>query len=111
MKQYQLILLIILVAILQVSFFFSDMGNLTLNVILIATWYLYLNEGKDTAAYFAIGAGVLTDLLRLHGIGTTSFAILLPLLIYINLEGFLQFTDTALSYFMILLMLIFTGII
>src|SRR5689334_21474600 len=111
MKQYQLILLIILASILQVSFFYSDIGNLTLNAVLIITWFLYLNEGKDTAAYFAIGAGILTDLLRLHGMGTTSFSILLPMLIFLNLESIFQFTDTVISYFLILLMVALTGII
>ena len=109
MKSYYLVLIILISAILQGSFFYSDFGSVGVGIVLCITWFLYLNNLEKEAGLYAIFAGLLVDLIRLSGVGSTSFSILLPLLGYIFLDRLIRFEGTFFAYLTLLIMTVLSG--
>lgn len=98
MKLYQLTLLIISVALTQTSVFYLNLGGFGVNWVLILAWILYLNYTRDDAFYMAFFGGLLSDLLRLEGLGITSFSLLIPLLIFLAFDLSVKLKETPLKY-------------
>src|SRR5687768_12051125 len=109
MKLHILIILIILTALAQASIFYSGAGNITVNVIAVVAWFLYFLGVRKETAFFIFFGGLLVDLIRLSGIGVTSFSILLPFAIFLFIENAFELKDSLLSYLLSLVMLFLTS--
>lgn len=110
MKLYHLIFVILISSFLQASLFYGNVGSVVINLVLCVTWILYLTEEKVYAAFYVLFAGILVDVLKLSGIGMTTFLILVPLIVFILLEGLLSLKRVLITY-LFMLGLIILGVL
>lgn len=111
MKPYQLILIILISGFLQASLFYGEVGMVMVNLILCISWVLYLSGERDYSAFYVLFAGIFVDILKLSGIGTTSFLIFLPIVIFVIAEALFSLKRDVVKYIFILALIAFGALV